>query len=177
MKTYLEIQVPLRWDAAWFAELRHACHDVPVIWQRGFYHITMVFIDYTPEDIDLCPILEKHLSTFPAPEINFDKLDVFPATSGMYIINLTASQVPQSFLSVIEAIRAEMKGMGCLIDTNFRLHVTLGRVKDPNQDLSIIQETVNSISLPSFSLMLRDVDYRVFRGRSIYETKLNSNNI
>ena len=172
MKTYLEIQVPLRYNASWFQELRLACRNIDVKWQMAYHHITMAFIDETPENIDIRPLLEKHLNTFPAPTLTFDKLDVFTAMSGMHIIYLTATDVPQSFLSLIENIRSDMKGAGCVMDSWFRLHVTLGRVKDPHIQLATIQELTESVSLPAFSLTLEDVDYRVFRGETIYEIKL-----
>jgi len=174
MKTYLEIQVPLSYNASWFQELRLACQNIDVRWQMAYYHITMVFVDETPEDVDLRPLLEKHLNTFPAPTLTFNKLDVFTAMSGMHIINLTVTDVPQSFLSLIENIRSDMKGAGCVMDSWFRLHVTLGRVKDTNIQLSAIQELMESVSLPAFSLTLEDVDYRIFRGKTLYETKLIS---
>ena len=173
MKTYLEIQVPLKYNASWFQELRLACRNIDVKWQMAYHHITMAFVDETPENIDIRPVLEKHLNAFPALTLTFDKLDVFTAMSGMHIINLTATDVPQSFLSLIEIIRSDMKAAGCVVDSWFRLHVTLGRVKDPHIQLATIQELAKSVSLPAFSLTLEDVDYRVFRGKTIYETKLN----
>ena len=173
MKTYLEIQVPLRNNASWFQKLRLACRNIDVRWQMAYYHITMAFVDETPEDVDLRPLLEKHLNTFPAPTLTFDKLDVFTAMSGMHIINLTATDAPQSFLSLIENIRSDMKAAGCVMDSWFRLHVTLGRVKEANIQLSAIQELTDSVSLPAFSLTLEDVDYRIFRGKTIFETRLN----
>ena len=172
MKTYLEIQVPLRYNASWFQELRLACRNIDVKWQMAYHHITMAFVDETPENIDLRPLLEKHLKTFTAPTLTFDKLDVFTAMSGMLIIYLTATDVPQSFLSLIENIRSDMNAAGCVMDSCFRLHVTLGRVKDPRIQLSAIQELTESVSLPAFSLTLEDVDYRFFRGKTIYEIKL-----
>lgn len=174
MKTYLEIQVPLRYDASWFQELRFAFRNIDVKWQMAYYHITMAFVDETPEDVDLRPMLEKHLNTFPAPTLTFNKLDAFTAMSGMQIIYLTATEIPDSFLSLIENIHSDMKDAGCVMDSWFRLHVTLGRVKDPDVLLSAIQELTESVSLSAFSLTLEDVDYRIFRGRTLYETRLNS---
>ena len=174
MKTYLEIQVPLRYDATWFQKLRLAYSNIDVRWQMAYHHITMAFVDETPEDVDLRPLLEKHLKTFPAPTLTFDKLDVFTAMSGMHIVYLTATDIPQSFLSLIENIRSDMKTVGCVMDSLFRLHVTLGRVKDPHIQLATIQELMESVSLPAFSLTLEDVDYRIFRGKTLYETKLIS---
>ena len=55
MKTYIEIQVPIRNDAVWFEKLRCVCQNIDVKWQMGYYHITMAFIDETPIGIDLSP--------------------------------------------------------------------------------------------------------------------------
>ena len=172
MKTYLEIQVPLKFNASWFQDLRLACRNIDVRWQMAYHHITMAFVDETPDGVDLRSLLEKHLKTFPAPTLTFDKLDVFTAMSGMHIIYLTATDIPQSFLSLIDNIRSDMNAAGCVMDSLFRLHVTLGRVKDPHIQLSAIQELTESVSLPAFSLTLEDVDYRFFRGKTIYEIKL-----
>lgn len=172
MKSYLEIQVPLRYDAHWLEVLRTALHQVNVRWQMGYYHITMAFLDDTPQDINLCPILEKHLNRLNAPTLSFDKLDAFATRSGTYIIYLTASDIPQNFISVIESIRKELKETGCRIDSDFRLHVTLGRAFDSKIELSKLQEIIGTVSIPSISLTLTDVDYRVFRGKTIYEKKL-----
>ena len=172
MKTYLEIQVPLRYDAAWFDELRCGCQHTGIKWQTGFYHITMVFVDKTPTDVDLRPLLEKYLNRYSAPTLTFDKLDAFTTMSGMHIIYLTATEIPMSFLSLIEDIRSDMKDAGCIIDSPFRLHVTLGRIKASVIQLASVQEMTKKVSLPAFSLTLEDVDYRVFRGETIYEIKL-----
>ena len=172
MKSYLEIQVPLKYDAPWFVELRNILEGFPVKWQTGYFHITMAFLNETPEGIDLCSLLEKHLSVFPAPRLTFDKLDVFTTFSGMYVIHLTSTNVPEGFLSLTEAIRSEMKAVGCKIDSEFQLHVTLGRLSDTGVTLSGIQHMFSSVRLTPITLTLTDVDYRVFRGRTIYETKL-----
>ena len=172
MKTYLEIQDTMKDNAAGFPGLRLDIRNFDVKWKMAYHHITMAFVDETPDGVDLRSLLEKHLKTFPAPPLPFDKLDVFTAMSGMHIINLTVTDVPQSFLSLIENIRSDMNAAGCVMDSCFRLHVTLGRVKDPHIQLSAIQESTESVSLPAFALTLEDVDYRVFRGKTIYEIKL-----
>ena len=172
MKSYLEISVPLRYDDSWFKELRTVCHDLPVKWQTGYYHITLAFIDETPENVDLLPILDKHLDALFAPSLLFDKLDVFTAHSGMHIINLTTNSVPQDFSLVINNTRADMKAVGCRIDSSFRLHVTLERVIGDNLDVATIQGIVAKIQLPVLLYNLTNVDYREFRGKILYKTKL-----
>ena len=172
MNTYLEIKAPIKYDDPCFRQLRDLFADIPVRWQRDYYHITMAFINETPEDTDICPILRKHLANVVAPELTFDQLDVFSTRSGMHIFHLSASQVSEGFLSLTESIRADMKAAGCLIQSDFMLHVTLGRLRDFNIRLPILKRMIRSFPLPSFTLTLTDVDYREFRGSTIYETQL-----
>ena len=172
MKTYLEINVPIKYDDPWFKELRKLFAGIPVRWQKDFYHITMVFIDDTPKDIDLCPILKSHLADVVAPELTFDQLDVFSTRSGMHIIHLSADQTPESFISLTKSIRKDMKAAGCLIQSDFILHVTLGRLRGFNIRLPELKRLIKPFPLPPLTLTLADVDYREFRGSTIYETKL-----
>ena len=88
MKSYLEIYVPIQFDEPWFVELRNALTGVPVRWQTGYYHITMAFLNETPANLDLLPILKKHLTVFPAPVLTFDKLDVLSTYSRMFMCEL-----------------------------------------------------------------------------------------
>lgn len=171
MKSYLEIQIPLRNDVVWFEELRNVCKNIGVKWQMGYYHITMAFIDDTPTGVDLRPLLDKHLQSFVAPTLTFDHLDAFTTMSGMHIIYLAATEIPQSFLSLVQAIRSDLKSANCVINSEFRLHVTLGRVFDHRVQLPILCQILDEVNIPELSLTLTDVDYRVFRGETIYETK------
>ena len=173
MKTYLEIKVPIKYDDSWFEELRSHFAGIPVRWQKDWYHITMVFINDTPKGIDMRPILEKYLATVQAPTITFDQLDAFSTRSGMHIIYLSASQVPEDFLALIKSICADMKAVGCVIQSDFMLHVTLGRVRSFGVKFSDIRRILGTVLLPSFTLTLTDVEYRVFRGGTIYNTVLD----
>ena len=175
MKSYLEIQVPLKYDAPWFIELRNVLDGIPVKWQTGYFHVTMAFLNETPKNLDLRPLLEKHLNSFQAPCLTFDRLDVFTTYSGMYIVHLTSTNIPDDFIELTEAIRSDMKKVGCLIESEFRLHVTLGRISGSTATMSNLQNLISSVSLVPFSFILTDVDYRIFRGKVIYETKLNNN--
>lgn len=164
--------MPISYDASWFVQLKDALGRIAVKWQKGHYHITMAFLDVTPENVNLIPILEKHLKGMNAPTLTFDKLDVFTGRSGTHIIYLTATDIPKDFLTVINSIREELKAIGCRIDSPFRLHVTLGRVPDKRIKLIMLQNRVESVALSAFSLTLDKVDYRVFRGKTIYETNI-----
>ena len=65
-----------------------------------------------------------------------------------------------------------MKAVGCVIHSDFMLHVTLGRIRSFDVKLSDIKAVIGAVSSPSFTLTLKDVDYREFRGKTIYETQL-----
>ncbi len=168
MKSYLEIQVPLRYDALWFKALRDASKGMPARWQTAYFHITMAFLDETPSDVDLAPMIDEQLRTAIAPAITFDKLDVFSTMSNdMYIVNLTCTHVPNSFANLVSKIREEIQKCGAVIESDFRLHVTLGRIKSATVNLSEIEKVLASVDIPSFTLRLTDIDYRWFRGKTI----------
>ena len=169
MKTYLEIKVPIKYDDPWFEELRSHFAGIPVRWQKDFYHITMVFINDTPKGIDMRPLLEKHLSAAQAPVITFDRLNAFSIKSERHIIHLTTSHIPKDFLVLIESICSDMKAVGCVIHSDFMLHVTLGRVRSYDVKLSDLNAAIDAVSSPSITLTLTDVDYREFRGQMIYK--------
>ena len=108
-----------------------------------------------------------------APTITFDRLDAF-ATGGGHkqVIHLTTSHVPENFLALVQDIRRYMKGKGCDIQSDFRLHVTLGRVQDPRTNLRQIKEAISQVDLPDITLDLSNVEYRVFRGKTLGQWRL-----
>lgn len=173
MKSYLELKVPIRYVDSWFAELRELLDGVNVRWQRDYYHITMVFLDYAPDNVNLVPGLSERLKDALAPTITFDRLDAF-ATGGGHkqVIHLTTSHVPEDFLALVQDIRRYMKGKGCDIQSDFRLHVTLGRVQDPRTNLRQIKEAISQVDLPDITLDLSNVEYRVFRGKTLGQWRL-----
>lgn len=173
MKSYLELKVPIRYVDSWFAELRELLDGVNVRWQRDYYHITMVFLDYAPDNVNLVPGLSERLEDALAPTITFDRLDAF-ATGGGHkqVIHLTTNHVPEDFLALVQDIRRYMKGKGCDIQSDFRLHVTLGRVQDPRTNLRQIKEAISQVDLPDITLDLSNVEYRVFRGKTLGQWRL-----
>ena len=115
MATYFEIHVPLYKNAIWFNTLKEVLKDYPVKWQDDFFHITIAFITENPTNEILIPIFKKHIATSKAPQITFDKIDVFTG-SKEHIINLTSSVIPNSFISFTESIRKDLKEVGCIIE-------------------------------------------------------------
>ena len=112
MKCYLEIEVPVRYDALWFKELRDACKGVDVRWQRAWHHITMAFLDEMPAGVNFRGILDQHLKHYQAPELTFDKVDSFSTKSGMHIIYLSVTHVPKDFEAIVQAIRNDFETAG-----------------------------------------------------------------
>lgn len=179
-QTYIEIKVPLRSDAKWLAELKRAfCSSgIKVAWKiPGHPHLTLVFIDETPDVKDLVKAVTPYIYNASTPTITFDRLNVFLAQSGTkYIVNLTASTVPEEFQSLVDNIREALKRNGAVIKSAFRLHLTLGEVATCNAEMPQIEDVLNGIILPAFSLTLRNVVFREFRGeRTMFaEWKLSS---
>ena len=172
MKSYLEIKVPISFDAPWFSELRTALKDIPVYWQNGYYHITMAFLDETRNLPEVEAIMHKYLDNANAVSITFDKLDVFSTWSGLFIVHLTATHIPEAFQSLTNEIRNEIALTGSKIQSDFRLHVTLGRISEPKAEVDDIGFLIDEVNFLPLSLTLNEVEYREFRGRSIYKNKL-----
>ena len=163
MKTYLEIKVPVSFDDYWFRELRELLDGVNIRWQRGFYHITMAFLDFAPDGVNMVPGLNNILEEAVAPAITFDTLDAFASGPHRQVIHLTTTDAPEDFLDLVEDVRHYFLGKGCVIQSDFRLHVTLGRVQDPRMDVRKLKNIISQVDLPAVTLDLTEVDYRVFK--------------
>ena len=172
MKSYIEIKVPISFDDYWFRELRDLLDGVDIRWQRGYYHITMAFLDYAPDNVNMRPGLNGILDEAVAPTITFDALDAFASGPHRQVIHLTTTEAPADFLALVEEIRRFFKAKGCTIQSDFRLHVTLGRVQDPRMNVRKLKEIISQVDLPEMTLELEDVEYRVFRGKSLGLWKL-----
>lgn len=168
MKTYLEIKVPISYNAHWFSELRKALKDMPVLWQKGYFHITLAFIDDTQCLPDVEAIMHKYLDHAHPVNITFDKLDVFTAGNGMQIVHLGTSNIPKGFQTLVDDIRRDISSTNSNIQSDFKLHVTLGRISEPEADIDDVGFLIDEIDFMPFTLALNEVEYRIFRGRSIY---------
>lgn len=168
MKSYLEIKVPISYDALWFAELRKALKDIPVHWQNGYYHITMAFLDDTRNLPEVEAIMHSYLDNANAVSMTFNKLDVFTTNNGMKIVHLTTDSIPDNFQKLVNNIRNDIRNTSTSILSDFRLHVTLGRISMPEADINDVGFLIDEIDFSPFTLTLNEVEYRVFRGRSLY---------
>lgn len=174
-QTYIEIEVPLRQSAEWMGELKQVMREayVPVRWQNGYYHITLAFLERVPSREEVIAIIMRHLESFEAPELTFDKLDAFGKRSGGGVLFLTSTAVPENFMRMVDALRQDLEAAGCMIEADFKLHVTLGRVeRDARVDAERLRELAENVEVPAFSLRLKTVNYREFRGRTLYSLAL-----
>lgn len=168
MQSYLEVKIPVRPDAKWLTDLKQTFSSTPVRWQNGCYHITLSFLNETADIQDVISVIDRHIKNGVVSELSFDKLDVFTAKSaGMHIVNLTVSDIPDSFRRWVDGIRAELAEIGCVIESDFRLHVTLGRADSSSCRLENLQTLIQKIDMPSFKLPLSLYVYREFRGKTI----------
>ena len=163
MKSYLEIKVPISFDDYWFRELRDLLDSVDIRWQRGYYHITMAFLDFAPDNVNLVPGLSRILDDAVAPAITFDTLDAFASGYHRQVIHLTTTDAPSDFLALVKDVRQYFKSKGCEIQSDFKLHVTLGRVQDPRMNVNKLKDIISQVELPEINIDLTDVDYRVFK--------------
>lgn len=174
MKSYLEIKVPISYDAFWFSELRKALKDVPVHWQNDYYHITMAFLDDTRNLPEVEAIMRSYLDNANAVSMTFNKLDVFTTNNGMKIVHLTTDSIPDNFQKLVNNIRNDISAnTSTSILSDFRLHVTLGRIAEAEADVDDIGFLIDEIDFMPINLTLNEVEYRVFRGRSLYKATLN----
>jgi len=172
-KSYLEIFVPLDTKRKWYSELKEYLSDVDVMWQNAYYHITMAFLDETPKDLEkITSMLKRHLTGFCAPVITFDSLDAFTTPSGLHFITLTSSAIPKEFVSLTDTVRHDIIDAGGKIESEFKPHVTLGRVRESNISLEYLQSKLRRFVVSPIELTLTEVDFRKFRGEVLFKTTL-----
>lgn len=177
MQTYIAIDVPLRNNAKWRTRLRSTLgtHFNDIQWRDSHPHLTLAFMKESPSEKEVLDIVSSYLkqTKAKAPTIAFDKLDVFLTYSGdRYIVNLTTTHIPKSFLTLTNDIRSSLKKHGAVLTTDFRFHVTLCEIQDVTIDINTIKECLESVMLPPFSLSLTHLEYRYFRGETIKEWRL-----
>ena len=173
MKSYLELKVPIRYEDSWFQQLRSLLDGVDIRWQRGYYHITMAFLDFAPDGVNLVPGLNGILDEAMAPTITFDKLDAFASGYHRQVIHLTTTDAPDDSIALVKDVRRYFISKGCEIQSDFKLHVTLGRVQDSRMNVRKLQDIISQVDLPTITMELTGVEYRVFRGKTLGLWKLS----
>ncbi len=163
MRNYLELKVLIRREAAWFNSLRNALAkaDVPVTWKKSEYHITVAFMKDDQHVEELQTAFDEVLNKAGAPQLTLDKVGVFRTMSGEeLIVFLTSSAPSERVMSLVDSLRSEVEKIGANMESNFRLHITLGRIKARLASLEQVEEVVKKIDVPPFTLTLQDAEYR-----------------
>lgn len=149
---------------------------IPVKWQPGGFHLTVAFVSNDPHVKALSAAFDKLLSDCKAPLQTFNKVDAFIAkTSSEIIIHLTSTQLSPSLQTLVDSLRKEATEAGADIENDFILHVTLGRIDAKRAALEQVKRIVESIKVPSFTLLLQEAEYRYFEGKSIRHWKMSQN--
>ena len=174
-KSYIEIKVPFPYETDCLGRLRHQFEGLPIHWQYDYFHITMAFIDKTRCVEDVKSIFLKYFTNVSPLKITFDKFDVFTTHSGMHIIYLGASNIPEELLLLNRKFREEVINTGSTIYLDFYLHVTLGRVIDDGIVVNDIRNLIDKVKIQLFTVSLNEVIYRYFRGTIISKLILKEN--
>ena len=98
--------------------------------------------------------------------------DFFTAGNGMQIVHLGTNNVPKGFQTLVDDIRRDISCTSSNIQSDFKLHVTLGRITEPEASIDDVGFLIDEIDFMPFTLTLNEVEYRVFRGKSIYKSTL-----
>jgi len=173
MSNYLEIKVPIRWDAEWFRQLRKAVaaagiSETSVRWQRQHHHITAAFINDDGLAEPLAAAFDRLLSSCEPPVLTFDKVDAFMAKDApVIIVNLTSTKPSPTLMALIQSLRKAASDLGADLDNDFLLHVTLGRIDAKAASAEQVKRIADAIQVPPFTLPLDEAEHRFYRGRSI----------
>lgn len=164
METYIQTCVDINWDSGWFKYLRKILRGLKIQWQHGHYHITMAFIENTPDGVDVNGIAGRAIGacSFPLP-MKFDTIGVFTAEKrGEHIIYLTASVPPEAFTTLVESLRRDLHAAGCSISYypgEFKLHITLGSIDRRKISLEDLQKCISEVKVAEPVIMLSRIEH------------------
>ena len=132
----------------------------------------MAFLDYAPDNVNLVHGLDGIVGDTLSPIITFDLLDAFASGPHRQVIHLTTTDAPDDFLALVKDVRRYFKSKGCVMQSDFRLHVTLGRVQDERMNVAKLKDIIRQVDLPEITLELTEIEYRIFRGKTLGLWKL-----
>lgn len=166
----LKVEVNLSRRARWYTDLQEKMSNqgINVKWQKGNFHITIIFMKDDTQREKLKSLFENIILHRPAPQLTFNKLDVFTGKKNVeHIINLTSTCVSGEFNALIDDLRTVAIEAGAKLE-DFRLHVTLGRVPvDDATPLGKLSDIISTVNLPTFTLTLSKVQYKYLEGDPI----------
>ena len=165
VSTYVSVKATVSKGAEWYMKLYNAMkkQGVNVDWHRQItFHQTLVFIKQ-----DTCiPALKEELPKVVLRHRAFtqkiDKLDAFTTSDKKtHVICLTSTEVCPEMAHLVNAVKDVVENKGLDYDKrDFLLHITLGMVSTNDISLGDLQDILSSIELPTFNLLMEDVEYR-----------------
>ncbi|MBQ8071425.1 MAG: 2'-5' RNA ligase family protein [Bacteroidales bacterium] len=173
-KTYLELEIPLEGRSSLLSSLKESFRGIPVRWQKGFWHVTIVFMDSTPDIAKASGIISRHLGSFSPVQISIDQLEAFTTSSGKgHVIALSTKAVPQEISTLAENLRKDFSRIGCTIRSRFFFHITLGRVDAEDAGLAELGAALMEVNYKGFIVTASKFNYRIFRGELIRSWNLS----
>ena len=126
---------------------------------------------------ELLDAFERILSKQTPLSLTLDKVDAFVTQSNEEIIvNITSKSPSKEFVALMDKLRTEAKNVVGDIESEFRLHITLGRIDSSKASIEQVRRITDSITVPSFDLSLKEAEFRFYRGSTIRKWGLNSIN-
>ena len=176
MKNYLELKVPLTWNANWFVYLRHTLKraGIDIKWKKmSTFHITAVFVEDIEHVVALRDVFDRVLGQSKAPSLTIDKIGVFQAkNTKKIIVHLDSTKKDEELMPLINALREGALQLGAHIE-DFLFHITLGESERIDIDLEQTQRIIDTIHIPTFTLHITQVEYRYYHSGSIRKWKLS----
>jgi len=160
-ENYLEIHVGICTEAQWYQELMERMKNLRVNRIIRRCHITALFLMDDSLKDELREAFDRKLNRSTAPRLTFNKLEAFTSLSGKeHIVCLTATHPEEEFMELVTTLRKEAESLGAVIEDDFRLHVTLLRIPVNSIPLDELQQLIEEIQMPEFTMELTDIDYR-----------------
>lgn len=163
---YIEIEVPINDRDTWMTELRDELRRFGVKWQNGFYHITLAFIHGSTDEerSKITAIADELLAGQRPYSITFGEIDAF-TTKGRrtHIIFLRPTENNVAFTNMVQTLRNRIKDVSNVMEPDFQLHITLGRVDAKNVTLAELKKAIEYVDAPDEDVVLRKINHRLFK--------------
>ncbi|MCQ2343733.1 MAG: hypothetical protein MJ002_02275 [Paludibacteraceae bacterium] len=172
---YVEIMVGIQRDAKWFKQLRDELRCRGVRWidnSIAQYHVTVAFMEEIVDSKEVCEVLE---SFYFHSQVMLDKIEVFTDFSGKNnVISLSSTNVPNEFKNNVNVLRQQLTEIGCIINSDFRFHVTLGIVDAAKMSIEEIRKAIANIPSPDNFSTLEYVRFVQRKGHQVVWSNVES---
>lgn len=159
-KNYIELHVDIKTNARWYQELKKKIRNRSWRWISRNFHITAIFMNDDQLKKELVEVFDEILKDRQAPKLTLNSLKAFTTKSGKnHIVHITSSQPEEELTDLVKCLRDKAESVGAIIE-QFRLHITLAYIDVHEMKLNEVENILKQISLPSFEMTIRSIDYR-----------------